>query len=167
MNNLSTTIQQRYKRMKNIGLYLAGPILGCSDAEVHVWRDQVKGILCCYPGVKIYDPATRDYRKILAEAATYEEIEKIDDEIVTNDVQDILECQAVMAGCHKPSAGTSQEIWMAWHLPIFVVTIVPDRMQTSAWIRRHSSIVVESYVDAIDALRRVFPSAFEKLGKAR
>lgn len=159
MNNLTMTRRKKYRRLERFGLYLCGPILDCTDDEVHNWRDRVTQILSPY-NVTIYDPAARDYRQVLKDAQTYEDIEKIDEEIVTNDEEEITLSHALIAGCYKPSAGSSMEIYMAWHLPRFVISIVPNKMHTSAWIRHHSTVVVESYPEAICKLRDIFPTAF-------
>jgi hypothetical protein len=159
MNNLTVTQVKTFKNLQRFGLYLCGPILDCDDHAVHYWRDRVKHTLIAYP-VTIYDPSSRDYRQTLKEAQTYEDIEKIDEEIITHDTEEITLSHAIIAGCYKPSAGSSMEIKMAWDLKRFVVSIVPDRMATSAWIRYHSTVVVENYPDAILELRKVFLKAF-------
>ena len=123
------------------------------------WREQVKQVLIAYP-VTIYDPVRRDYSQILKEAQTYKDIQCIDEKIITNDLDEIAVSHALICGIWKHSSGSAMEIYEAWNSRKFIVSIVPNRMETSAWIRYYSTEVVESYPNAIDQLRKIFPTVF-------
>lgn len=134
MNNLTLTQRNKFKKLQRIGLYLCGPMLDCTDDEMSNWRERIKQILIAYP-VTIYDPVVRDYRQVLKEAQTYEDIQRVDEEIITNDLNDIEVSHALICGIWKHSSGSAMEIYEAWNSRKFIVSIVPNRMHTSAWIR--------------------------------
>lgn len=160
MNNLNTTQRQRLKKLTRFSLYLCGPMKDCkTEEELHGWRDRLKSLLIEYP-ITIFDPTKRDYRKALRETMFLHEIEKIDEEIITIDTEEIMSSHALIGNCFQPSAGSSMEIFLAWCMKKFVVSVVPSFGEASPWIRYHSTVVVENYVEAIAELRKVFPQIF-------
>ena len=159
MNNLTPTQLKKFRKLQRISLYLCGPMLDCTNDEMSEWRKRVKSTLIAYP-ISIADPTTRDYRQVLKEAQTYEDIQRIDEEIITNDLDEIAASHALFCGIWKHSSGSAMEIYEAWKSRKFIVSIVPNRMNTSAWIRYHSTEVVENYPDAIVQLRKYFPTIF-------
>lgn len=160
MNNLSQSQKRSFRRQKNMSIYLCGPIKDCTDEQVHGWRDRMKVILAGYP-ITFLDPTVRDYRRVLeANIGNLEELERIDDEIVTQDSEEIRMSDALIVYFPQPSAGSAMEIYMAHHLHRFVVTIVPFVGTASPWVRYHSTVTVESFPDAIHQLKRYFPTVF-------
>ena len=159
MMNLTPTQLKRYKKLTRFGLYLCGPIKNKTDEEVHAWRNRIKSLLIAYP-ITVFDPTKRDYRAVLEEATSLDDLAIIDEEIVTIDTEEIMASHALIANCFEASAGSSMEIFMAWRLRRFIVTLVPDPLRTSPWIRYHSSVLVTNYGDAFQELRNIFPTVF-------
>lgn len=116
-------------------VYLAGPMLGCSDDECHGWRRWCKERLRC----EVVDPAGRDYRgRELANMA----------EIVERDKADILRCDVLLVNHRRPSVGTAMEVLFAWEHGKKVVT-VNDCGPLSPWLAYHSDVVVGSLEQAV------------------
>lgn len=123
-------------------VYLAGPILGCSDAEAIDWREEAKRELV---GLDFLDPMVRDYRGREAEAFA---------EIVEGDKDDIDTSDVMLAMCPRPSVGTSMEVLYAWQRAMPVVVVAPPGAPVSPWLRYHASEVVETLAEACRAVRR-------------
>ncbi len=122
-------------RMK---VYLCGGINGLSDADCKDWRVYAKKHLT---GETI-DPMRRDYRGREAEHVN---------EIVNLDKIDVLECDIVLANASKPSWGTAMEILFAWMNGKPVVSVVPDG-PVSPWVKKHSTMVLQSLDEAINRI---------------
>ena len=120
-------------------VYLAGPIMGQSDAAMYDWRISVTRAL----GGRVSNPADRDYRG--REDETFREI-------VEQDKADIAGCVAVLALVSPPSAGTSMEILFAYERGIPVVAW-SESARVSPWVRYHAAHVVRSRSDAVAAVR--------------
>lgn len=110
--------------------YLGGPINGCSDAEAHDWREQVKTILESY-GHSWSDPMDRDYRGREMEPG-------IADEIVELDKQDIDACDILLMNCPRPSVGTSMEAMYGWQTGKKVLAVIPPEGEPSPWLVYHT-----------------------------
>jgi nucleoside 2-deoxyribosyltransferase len=121
------------------GVYLAGPIQGCTDSEAKDWRDAARMML----RGNVIDPMTRDYRGVEEEFVA---------DIVNGDKADIRKCRSVLAYCPRPSVGTSMEIFYAWTLRIPVVAVVPAG-PVSPWLRYHSIGVFRDLAAAITDLQ--------------
>jgi len=115
-------------------VYLAGPIMECSDSEVHNWRDEVIPVI----KGKCIDPSR------LTPAQDFVNIDKAD----------IASCQVVLANCWKPSPGTSMEIFIANQMNKKVVTVTP-RDQVSRWIVHHSDVVFHSLAEAVEHVNQL------------
>lgn len=118
------------------GLYLCGPINGCSDTEANDWRELVIGLW----GGRCINPMDRDYRG--REAAAFREIVELDK-------ADIDAADALLVNHDRPSVGTSMEILYAWERgkPVFVVSR-PDAV-ISPWLRYHATAIVQSFAEAV------------------
>lgn len=118
-------------------IYLAGPILDCTDPECNDWRETVKKV-----GGKFdfLNPMSRDYRGRTDECYK---------EIVEGDKADIDNCDILMANCSKNSAGTSMEVMYAWEKGKTVITFGGH----SPWIKYHSTTVLGSLETAINSLK--------------
>lgn len=124
-------------------VYLAGPINGCTDAEMHDWRDDMTKRL---QGFKILSPAARDYRG--------KEDESVE-EIVEGDKKDIDASDIVIAFCPKPSVGTSMEVLYAWGTK-YVIIYAPPAAPISPWLRYHASEIHDNAADIAESLRQQF-----------
>jgi nucleoside 2-deoxyribosyltransferase len=113
-------------------IYLAGPINGCTDAEMHDWRNEVAALLT---GFEVLSPTVRDYRG--------REAENIED-IVHGDKADIDESDVVVAYCPRPSVGTSMEVLYGWERDKRVVIYAPTDAPISPWLRYHSHAICHS-----------------------
>ena len=163
MMNLTQTQIKTFRNLKYLALYLCGPMLGCTGEETSQWREHIKRLLIAYP-ITIADPASRDHSQALKEAQTYEEIQQIDEEIIINDLDDIAASQVLLCCIWKNSSGSAMEIYEAWKSRKLIISVVPSKRKIGAWIRYHSTEVVESYPDAITQLRKYFPTVF-RVGK--
>lgn len=119
-------------------VYLAGPIHGCTDDEVHCWRDAARDAL---PGYEIHDPSRRDFRGVESGA---------DRIIVEGDKLEIASSSLVLAMVPAPSIGTSMEILWAWSLRIPVVTV---SSHASPWLRYHSTAIYPHLTEALHHIR--------------
>lgn len=128
-------------------IYLGGPIAGCSDAETHGWREQMKHEL---RGFTCIDPTDRDYRGREAENVAA---------IVEGDKADIDRCLVMLMNCPRPSAGTSMEIFYGWSTGKRVVVVAPEPV--SPWVRYHSHALFSTLAEAVEALNAVLPSAMK------
>jgi nucleoside 2-deoxyribosyltransferase len=123
-------------------IYLAGPILGLLDDEIHGWREHVKTELkdC---NIMFLDPTLRTYN--------------FDDDnagkrLVESDKADVDECTLVIANCTIPSVGTSMEILYAWENYKPVLLVVPD-IDVSPWLTYHVSAVFKNVDEVINTIR--------------
>lgn len=124
-------------------IYLAGPINGCTNEEVHGWRDYLTARLSDFD---ILSPVVRDYRG--------KEAENVAD-IVEGDKRDIDQSDVVIAYCPKPSVGTSMEVFYANQTGTFVIVWAPHGAPVSPWLRYHSDAVVNIPEEAVLLIRGV------------
>jgi nucleoside 2-deoxyribosyltransferase len=118
-------------------VYLAGPILDCTEREALGWRDEAADWL----DFETVDPArARDFREKPAEDP--------ERQIVQPDKEDIAKCGILLANCWKPSWGTAMEILYAWERGKVVVAVVPPGMLRSAWIVTHVHEVFDTVANA-------------------
>lgn len=123
-------------------IYLCGPINGCTDAEANDWRTLVKTL---WSGATL-DPMRRDYRGREHECR---------DEIVELDKIDVMNADALLVSCDKPSWGTAMEVVYAWERAKPVVVVCPEDMTISPWLSYHSHRIVHSYEDGVAACREL------------
>jgi hypothetical protein len=126
-----------------MSVYLAGPINGCTDAEMFDWR---RDLIRRMPNTTFADPTVRDYRGIEdANVAA----------IVEQDKADIDGCDIVVAYCPRPSVGTSMEVLYAWQdggKAVFVWA--PPGAPVSPWLRYHSHGVYQYGFEVESAILR-------------
>jgi nucleoside 2-deoxyribosyltransferase len=122
--------------------YLAGGINGLNDADANNWRTQARELL----NGDVLDPMARDYRG--SEDANV-------DAIVEGDLDDIARCDTVLAWCPRASWGTAMEIHHAWTQGQTVVVVVPAGQPVSPWLRYHSTRLVHTLEDAVQAIHEV------------
>lgn len=115
-------------------IYLAGPINGCTDEEMHDWRDDLAyQLLERNSNLVILTPTARDYRGKEAENVRI---------IVEGDKDDINASDVVIAYCPRPSVGTSMEVFYAWNQDKYICALVPYEAPVSPWLRYHSHIIL-------------------------
>jgi nucleoside 2-deoxyribosyltransferase len=126
----------------NRRIYLCGPINGCTDSEAASWRDVAKAWL---GEANCIDPMRRDYRGHEDENVTG---------IIEGDKNDISACDVVLANCWQVSWGTPMELVYArlWCKP--VIAVVPKDARVSPWLRYHTSLITDSFDDALNAVLR-------------
>ena len=93
------------------------------------------------------DPMRRDYRGRENEPG-------IDKAIVDGDLQDVDDCDILLANCPTPSHGTSMEIYHHASRGGYVITVCPNP-RPSPWLTRWSRHVVPTIEDAIKLLPTV------------
>jgi hypothetical protein len=125
-------------------VYLAGPINGCTDEEAKGWRERIKAALA--GKVAFYDPMDRDYRG--AENGN-------EQEIVERDLEQVYDCDLLLANCWKPSWGTAIEIAEKAMAGGRVLVIDPGEA-ISPWLAFYAEVVVCDEAEAIVAIRELF-----------
>ncbi len=122
--------------------YLAGPILDCEDIDIYDWRKEATEIL----KPPVLDPTRRVYQEDSADIVN----------LVEEDKNDIINSYFILANCWKPSHGTSMEIFYAWTLGKFIISIVPEGVPVSAWVRYHSTKVIRTLEEAVKIIHSVY-----------
>ncbi len=125
------------------GIYLAGPIKGCEEPQVHEWRDYCAAKL----NYKTINPAVRDFSK--------SECKDCMNEIVNPDKNEINNSSILLANCWQVSVGTSMEILYAWERGKIVISVVPENDFVSAWIIAHSHKIFNKLDEAIDYINGI------------
>ena len=123
-------------------------VIGRPTSECTPWRDEAANMLQLR-GHGAADPMLRDYRgRELDPMVTRE--------IVEGDKYVIDYVDALVVNYDRPSTGTSMEVLYAHQRGIPVITINAqareERRPLSPWLVYHSSTVVESVAEAIDAV---------------
>jgi nucleoside 2-deoxyribosyltransferase len=118
-------------------VYLAGPINGTTDEEMHGWRDELTNLLT---GFEIVSPVVRDYRGREDENVT---------DIVEGDKADIHRSDVIVAHCPKPSVGTSMEVLYAWERGKLVIIYIPVGVSVSPWLRYHSTAICHTASEVV------------------
>lgn len=137
-------------------VYLAGPIDNVSGEESSGWREKVKEAL---PDINFLDPLRRKWEGFNYDTGQWNEgaDPSIDDftEIVERDKADISDSDIVLVYHNKPGVGTSMEILYAFELGKYVLTIGCTGRPLSPWILYHSTKIVKTLDEAIDALKDI------------
>ena len=126
------------KRTKSI--YLCGPIMDCSRDESTTWRERTKGL---FPErFTLLDPMRRNFKDREVDSAN---------EIVSFDLQDIAECDIVLANYSKPSIGTAMEVFHAsYNLSKFVIAFSPlPYEQCNPWMVRFCTKILKDLETAV------------------
>ncbi len=128
---------------RDMKVYLAGPINGCSDTECKDWRALAKAEIGEHA---VFDPMVRDYRGRELEPG----IAKV---IVEQDKLDIYLSSAVLVYFDRPSVGTAMEVQHAWQIgkPVFVANA--SGKQPSPWLVYHSRCILPDLMQALSAVR--------------
>jgi len=127
--------------MRQIKVYLAGPMMDCNKEEMLDWRKKVKMDLKPY-GVKFLDPTRRSKRKNLS--SSY---------IVDCDKKDILNSDIVFVNLWKHSIGTSMEVLFAWENNKGIICCAQKDIMNNIWLKHHTGFVEDNLYDAIRRLK--------------
>ena len=114
-------------------VYLAGPMMDCTESEIVDWRTKAGKQL----NTKVIVPT-------LYGADVSPNI------IIEDDTSKILISNIVLANCWKPSPGTSMEIMFGFAMKKIVISVVPEGFYVSPWIIYHSDQVFRGLDYAID-----------------
>jgi hypothetical protein len=117
-------------------IYLCGGINGLSDEEVFGWRKiAANGLL-----YDVLDPARRDYRGKEFRHA---------EEIVTGDLEDVKNCDALLVNAIRPSWGTAMEI--VYGKKVFGKKVVCCNTPhlVSPWLDVHSDALFPDVQEAV------------------
>lgn len=121
-------------------IYLAGPMLNCTDAQATFWRAQVKKAL---EGMyEFMDPVEFESAK-----DTKDDWKKL----VEEDLYAIKKCDIVLAYCWKASPGTSME--MVYAFTTLGKTVVSVNVIQSPWVHYHSHFCFDKVEYAIAFLK--------------
>ena len=145
-------------------VYLAGPILDCSDDECVTWRELAKERL---GAENCLDPMRRDYRTETVGGIGGVATRNIP-EIIVLDKLDIRNSTALMVNYSKHSDGTAMEVFYAHSLGIPIVLFTGKGFELdedgaiidtpwninhwSPWMIHHATQTVDTFYDAIATL---------------
>lgn len=126
-------------------VYLAGPMAGCTDYEMHEWREAAKTALL-RANIECLDPTRHDYRGLDLRKDPVAIAQ-----LVNSDKADIRAADLLLVWHDRPSVGTAQEVLYAYERskPIFIVNVLPDPAAISPWMLHHSNIVADSLKEAV------------------
>lgn len=118
-----------------IKVYQCGPMAGCTDEEMHGWRDALKKD---FPQVTWLDPCDREYKQQQWRR------------LVEDDIADIDSADYILAYYWKTGTGSAMELSYNYHVakkPAIVV--VPGFKQVSPWLRYHADYLVDNFDHAL------------------
>jgi len=128
-------------------IYLSGPIMDEYEGHAREWREQAKQRLG--DRFRLLDPMRRKFVDRQVDSAN---------EIVEFDLQDVRDADLILVNYHKPSIGTSMEVFYAAHdLGKFVVAFSPFEYQDcSPWMARYCTKILGSLDLAVQYIRNNF-----------
>jgi len=156
-----------YKILKKneIHVYLAGPISFAEDLQDYR-RQLTEGLLKISSKFRVHDPwereqATAHETKVDQELAGIEEKKAGAEDIITKDLEDISNCDMVLAYMFRIGVGTSMEIfWCSRVLgkPVIVVYQPAEEGAgpTPLWLVGHANLVFQSKRGLYSWLRKAF-----------
>jgi nucleoside 2-deoxyribosyltransferase len=130
-------------------LYLAGAIQNASDPIT--WR---RNLTTKMPeGWEVIDPT-----EINLFVGTEDNIEAAR-RIVTNDLNAIRKCDALLALVNIASWGTGMEIFFAYQLKVPIIIWSPGGKPVGPWLQFHSTVVLSEFADIKVFLRNLLANA--------
>lgn len=127
--------RNRYKENRMLKIYQCGPMAGCSDEEMHGWREDLKKN---YPDVQWLDPCDREY--------VHQQWRKL----VDDDIQDINNADYILAYYWKTGSGSAMELAYNHYVARKPsVVVVPEFKVVSPWVRYHADYLVETFDHAM------------------
>lgn len=120
---------------KPISIYLCGPMAGCTDEEMHGWREQLKKD---YPAINWLDPCDRSYK--------LQQFRKL----VDDDIADIEAADYILAYYWKTGSGSAMELAYNYYIARKPsVVVIPEFKTVSPWVRYHADYLVETFEHAM------------------
>lgn len=139
---------------REITVYLAGPIDGCTKEECGDWRDKVTKEV---PGINFLNPLRRifkGYDYVKGQWFTGAEKENAA-EIVEMDKEDVRHSDVVFIYYDRPSVGTAMEILYAFEHGIYILVVDASNNPLSPWIYYHVDKVVHSLDEGMECLKKL------------
>lgn len=138
------TILKEIKPMLKI--YQCGPMAGCTEEEMHGWRDKLKKD---YPDITWLDPCDRAY--------VHQQWRKL----VDDDIQDINNADYILAYYWKTGSGSAMELAYNHYVARKPsVVVVPEFKVVSPWVRYHADYLVENFDHAMKIILNADDSKF-------
>lgn len=126
---------ERMSERNTLKIYQCGPMAGCSDEEMHGWREDLKKN---YPDITWLDPCDRNY--------VHQQWRKL----VDDDIQDINNADYVLAYYWKTGSGSAMELAYNHYVARKPsVVVVPEFKVVSPWVRYHADYLVETFDHAM------------------
>jgi len=128
---------------KKYCIYLAGPISGCNDKQIHEWRNNIKERYCSK--FKFIDPA----EKLISRAIPNNHVAY---QIVKDDLESIKNADAILVNMWKESIGSSTGVVHAkkYGKPVVIVDINHIQSTTLSF---YADAVFHSINAAMDQIR--------------
>lgn len=131
--------------VKQLSIYQCGPMAGCTDEEMHGWREQLKKD---YPEVNWLDPCNRSYK--------LQQFRKL----VDDDIADIAAADYILAYYWKTGSGSAMELAYNYYVARKPsVVVVPEFKVVSPWVRYHADYLVETFEHAMKIILNEEPSS--------
>lgn len=129
----STPLEVRV--VKPISIYQCGPMAGCTDEEMHGWREALKKD---WPNINWLDPCERSYN--------LQQFRKL----VDDDIADIESADYILAYYWKTGSGSAMELAYNYYVARKPsVVVVPEFKVVSPWVRYHADYLVETFEHAM------------------
>ncbi len=136
------------KKQQKHTIYLAGPISGCNEKQIHAWRDKIKAHWL--NEFNFLSPADNLIDKNNAESdSSYK--------IIKSDLKAIESADAILANMWKESIGTAAGIILARKKGKPIVIIDPNHIQNSA-LAFYSDGVYDDPTEAMEHLKIILNS---------
>lgn len=157
-------------KKNEVHIYLAGPISFAEDLQDYR-RQLTEGLAKISPKFKIHDPwereqATVHETKSSLDALGLEERKAVAEEIITRDLEDILNCDMVLAYYFRIGVGTSMEIFWANRIlgkPVLVIYQPTDEGSgpVPLWLLGHANVIFQSKRGLYSFLRKILEEVEE------
>lgn len=133
LNNGKLVMEEQVS--EQISIYQCGPMAGCTDEEMHGWREQLKKD---YPDINWLDPCERSY--------VHQQWRRL----VDDDIADINAADYVLAYYWKTGSGSAMELAYNFYVARKPsVVVVPEFKVVSPWVRYHADYLVENFEHAM------------------
>jgi len=167
----SEQVRKLLRTKDEIHVYLAGPISFVEEQQEYreILKEELTRVSSKF---KIHDPWEREQVKFRGKHMTFRDLEKeeekreIAEEVITDDLKDIAQCDMLLAYIPRLSVGTSMEIFFAYRIlrkPVIVIyTNKEDGGSIPLWLFGNSNIIFSSKRTFIRFLQRELKEGDEK-----
>lgn len=126
-------------------IYLCGGIKDLNVEDQTVWRDKAVEELDEF---KIFNPMRRNFRNCEFQSQN---------EIVSLDKKDIIDCDILLVNATKPSWGTAMEIMFGFDRHKIIVAFTGKTYtEVSPWVAFHATRICETLEEAIAYIKKNF-----------